>query len=271
MIEPQFPPPDPERASRIIKDVIELMQLSNDEATRNKVNRWLELTLYKACGMNRLPWWFARRLFACKIYEGQDVFDLQEGIDKLIGLYCPEKLQLKPIGFIIEQRSEWAYTYNHGNPDCYALYGGQIHLWPAPKEETLFIISYAQPVKIEQVPPEWEGCLLDGVIGFYGQYFDRSGLLKTPEDFTQRFIAGIKASRNEHFDTEAYHRYHHAEIRKGGLTSFLAYAETSMVDYENAIIKPAYSDAPGKVQILADKEQDNQRGVPFAQIPGDQQ
>lgn len=268
MIEPNYPPSDPERGKRIVSDVIGLMKLQNDESTRSKVNRWLELTLDKAQRMNRLPWWFARRLFACIAYPGQDVFDLQGDIDKVIALFCPKKLKLKPIGFILERRADGKL----GKPSFYALHGGRIHLWPAPQDEVLLAITFAKPLSVETVPPEWEGCLIDGVIGFYGKYFDRSGLLENPDEFSQRFMAGIKASRSEHFDTETYERHQENDITKSGLTSFRAYAEISMSDYENAIIKPAYSGSPAAVQILANQqnEKDNQRGTPFAQNPGEQ-
>lgn len=269
MIEPFHPTPDPDRSKRIVGDVIGLMKLNNNEATRSQVTRWLQLTLSKAQGMNRLPWWFARRLFACLAYPGQDVFDLQGQLDRTITLFCPNKLRLKPIGFILEKRAEGSL----GTPAFYSLHGARIHLWPAPKEETLFVITYTLPITADIVPPEWESCLIDGVIGFYGKYFDRSGLLENPEEFAQRFMAGIKASRSEHFDSESYERYQDFEITKGGLTSFLAYAETSMADYDNAIIKPAYDSVFGDIQILSNKDdfQKNQRGIPIAQIKGKNQ
>ena len=269
MIEPNFPPPDPERGKRIVSDVIDLMKLQNNEATRSKVNRWLELTLGKAQRMNRLPWWFARRLFACIAYPGQDVFDLQGDIDKVIALFCEKKLKLKSIGFILECRAEGKL----GKPLFYALHGGRIHLWPAPNDEVLLAITYAKPLTVEMVPVEWESCLIDGVIGFYGKYFDRSGLLENPDEFSQRFMAGIRASRSEHFDTESFDRHYETVITKPGLTSFQAYTEISMADYDNAIIAPSYNGKTGEIQILANKDEfkKNQRGISIAQIKGNRQ
>ena len=271
MIDPGYPEPDPERGKRIVSDVITLMKLSNDESTRTKVARWLSFTLFKAQRLNRLPWWFARRLFACMVYEGQDVFDLQGNLDKIINLYAPKKLGMKPIGFILDHRAEHNYQFNLGEPAFYAIHGGRIHLWPAPEKETLLVITYCIPVTASIAPPEWEGCLVDGIIGFYGRHFDQSGMLENPGEFTQRFMAGIKASRTEHFDSEAFERQVHCDITHSGLTSFRAYAETNTPAPENAIIKPAYDGAPGQIQILADSElmKQNQRGTPIAQIPGD--
>ena len=273
MIESGFPAPDPERAQRVVTDVIDLMKLTDNEATRTKVSRWLQFTLVKARQLSHRPWWFARRLFACMIYEGQDVFDLQGELDRIITLHCPRKLSLKPIGFITDHRAANDYQFNQGEPAFYALHAGRIHLWPAPEEETLLVITYCKPVTVEMVPAEWEACLVDGIIGFYGQHFDSSGLLDNPGDFTSRFTAGIKACRTEHYDSESFERPSHLNLTHAGLTSFRAYAETSMADYSDAIIKPAYDSSPGSIQILADINEikQNQRGTPIAQMPGDQQ
>ena len=275
IIEPQYPEPDPEREKRIVNDVISLMKLSNDEARRKMVTRWLEFTLTKAQRFNRLPWWFARRLFACMVYEGQDVFDLQGKLDRIIAVFCPLKLTIKPIGFIIEKRST-SHKYersNLGEPVYYALHSGRIHLWPVPDSAIMLAVTYSRQLSPDIVPVEWESFLLDGVIGLYGRHFDSSGLLENANEFTARFWEGLKASRNEHFDTESFERKDRDYPANQGMSVSQAYAEINSVDFENAILKPAYDGAPGEIQILANREkiQKNKRGTPIAQIPGDHQ
>ena len=275
IIEPQYPVPDPEREKRIVNDVISLMKLRDDEARRKMVTRWLAFTLTKAQRFNRLPWWFARRLFACMVYEGQDVFDLQGNLDRIISIHCPLKLTNKPISFIIEKRSI-SHKYdrsNLGEPIYYALHSGRIHLWPAPDDEIMLTVTYSKLLSPDIVPDEWESYLVDGVIGLYGRHFDSSGLLENANEFTARFWEGIKSSRSEHFDTQPFERKDRDSPNSQGMTVSQAYAETNSVDYENAILKPAYDGAPGKIQILANKDEiyKSQRGIPITQIPGDRQ
>ncbi len=57
-----------------------------------------------------------------------------------------------------------------------------------------------------------------------------------------------------------------------------AYGEVSSApiddqSFENAILKPAYNNAPGEIQILANKgsAQQNTRGTPITQIKGTHQ
>ncbi len=280
MIEPIYPPPDPERESRIVKDVISLMKLQNDKASTDRVARWLFLTLIKAQVYTRLPWWFARRLFACMVYPGQDVFDLQGELDKIISAFCPVKLNIRPMDYIINQRSS-AHTHQRndcGEPCYYAIHGGRLHLWPAPDEPMMLCVTYSLHLTPDIVPQEWESYLLDGVIGLYGRHFDSSGLLEKADEFVSRFYAGLKASRSEHYDSEAWERIDRANPTTRGMSASHAYGEVSSApiddqSFENAILKPAYNNAPGEIQILANKgsAQQNTRGTPITQIKGTHQ
>ena len=275
IIAPLYPAPDPGRRDRIVQDVIDLMKLRNDDIIKTKVRRWLEFTLTKAQRFNRLPWWFAGRLFACKVYEGQDVFDLQGQLDRFISLFCPGRLRAKSMDYILQQRAEADYYHqaNSGIPKYYALHGGRLHLWPAPDSEMMLCITYSIPLTTEIVPPEWEAYLVDGVIGLYGRHFDSSGLLEEASGFEAAFWDGIKTTRAVHFDTEPTNRRDDANPRKLADTLFGAYTETNFTDYKNAIIRPAYQAAAGQVQILANagEETSNTRGTSLMQIGGNQQ
>lgn len=275
MIDPLYPEPDPEREDRIISDVINLMKLRNDDAMKAMVKRWLQFTLVKAQRFSRLPWWFSRRLFACIIHEGQDVFDLQGELDRIIATFCPEKLAVRPIDYILEQRAN-AYTHsrsNCGEPVYYALHSGRLHLWPAPEKSTMLCVTYSKRMTADILPSEWESFLVDGIIGLYGRHFDSSGLLEDASEFTARFWEGLKTSRSEHFDTTAYERFDRAWPKSRSQSSSEAYGEISTAAFDNAILKPAYDNAPGSIQILADRDEmaKNQRGTPFAQIKGERQ
>ena len=274
IIEPLYPPPDPDRQERIVSDVIGLMKLRDDTDIQTRLRRWLHFTLVKAQRFNRLPWWFARRLFACKVYEGQDVFDLQGELDRFISVFCPGRLAATSMDTILQHRaaSDYYHQANSGLPTCYALHGGRLHLWPAPAEEMMLCITYSLPLAPAIVPPEWEAYLVDGVIGLYGRHFDSSGLLEDAGGFEASFWEGIKSTRAAHFDSEPCgpdltgpHRI--AE------TLFGAYTEVNTAGFTNAIIRPAYQAPSGQVQILADtgSETLNTRGTPLMQIGGDRQ
>ena len=275
IIEPLYPPPDLARRDRIVQDVIDLMKLRDDDIIKAKVRRWLEFTLTKAQRFNRFPWWFAKRLFGCKVYEGQDVFDLQGQLDRLIAIFCPGRLRAKPMDAIIERRTQADYYHqaNSGIPEYYAIHGGRLHLYPAPDREMMLCITYSIPLTPAIVPPEWESYLVDGIIGLYGRHFDSSGLLEEAAGFEAAFWEGIKSTRASHFDTEPTNRQDYANPRKLADTLFGAYTETNSTDYDNAIIRPAYQAAAGQVQILANEgdEAVNSRGVPIMQIGGDRQ
>ncbi len=275
IIEPLYPPPDPTRKERIVQDVIDLMKLRDDDVMKAKVRRWLGFTLTKAQRFNRLPWWFAKRLFGCKVYEGQDVFDLQGELDRLIGVFCPGRLRAKSMDTIIQRRAQADYYQqaNCGIPEYYALHGGRLHLWPAPDAEMMFCLTYSIPLTVERVPPEWETYLVDGIIGLYGRHFDSSGLLEEAAGFEAAFWEGIKSSRASHFDSESTSLVDHANPLSIAQTLFGAYTEVNSTDYHNAIIKPAYLASAGQVQILANKGQEgsNTRGTPIMQIGGDRQ
>ncbi len=274
MIEPIYPPPDPERESRICTDVIDLMKMQKTEESNQKVARWLQLTLAKAQRFNRLPWWFAKRLLGCRIFAGQDMFDLTGAMDRIIAAYCLEKLKHIPLGTIIQRRNnaDCHQRINSGEPRYYCFDGGRLHLWPAPDKDMLFIISYACPLEAAIVPAEWETILLDGIIGLYARFFDSSALVnkENGQEFLPRFWEGLKATRSHHFDSETFERQLEGTPKQHRETLYTAWAESALGSVGALRITPTLRGTPGDIQIPADKgmEHKNKPGVPITQIPG---
>lgn len=274
MIESDFPPTDAKRGARICQDVMELMKIRQDEQNVHLVGRWLELTLAKAKQFNRLPWWFARRFYACRIFAGQDLFDLSGDMDRVIAVYCLKKLSHIALSEIIERRhtANCYHRVNRGEPAYYCFDGGRLHLWPAPEKDMLLAISYSCPLKAEIVPAEWETILVDGIIGFYGRFFDSTGLInkETGAEFLPRFWEGLKATRSSHFDTEVYERFLKELPKQQGDTIYSLWAESALGSVGSLSLTPSVRGAPGEIQIPADEgmEHLNQPHVPITQIPG---
>ena len=274
MIEPNFPPTDPERGKRICRDVMDLMKIRKDEKTVHLVGRWLELTLGKAQRFNRQPWWFARRLYGCRIFPGQDLFDLTGDMDRIIAAYCLEKMQHISLGEILERRhkANCHHRINRGEPRYYCFYGGRLHLWPAPDNDMLMAISYSCPLDAAIIPDEWETVILDGIIGLYGRFFDSTGLInkENAQEFLPRFWEGLKATRQNHFDSEVFERTLKAYPRQQGETLYSLWAETTMGSVGSLSLTPSLQGKPGEIQIPADKgmEHLNKPGQPITQIPG---
>ena len=251
-----------------------LMKIRQDEKNIHLIGRWLELTLAKAQRFNRRPWWFAQRLYGCRIFAGQDMFDLTGDMDRIIAAYCLEKLKHIALGEIIERRH--TANYHHrvclGEPRYYCFDGGRLHLWPAPDTDMLLAIRYSCPLEAEIVPEEWETILLDGIIGFYGRFFDSTGLInkETGAEFLPRFWEGLKATRTQHFDTEIFERTLDAHPKQQGETLYALWAETAMGAVGTLSLTPSLRGAPGEIQIPADKgmEHLNKPRVPVTQIPG---
>ncbi len=274
MLAPTYPPPDPERGDRICQDVMNLMKIRQEEHNVDLVGRWLELTLAKAQRFNRLPWWFVRRLYGCRIYAGQDLFDLTGDMDRIIAVYCLEKLKHIALGEIIERRhtANCHHRVNLGEPRYYCFDGGRLHLWPAPDTDMLLAISYTSPLDVATVPEDWETVLFDGIIGLYGRFFDSTGLInkESAQEFLPRFWEGLKATRSQHFDTEMFERTLNDHPKQQGETLYSLWAESAMGEIGTLSLTPALRGTPGEIQIPADEgmEHLNKPGVPITQIPG---
>ena len=276
MIEPDYPKPDPDRPKRIVTDVINLLKLNDNERNRAMAAAWLKHVLVKARQTSKLPWWFQRRLFCCLAYPGQDVFDLQgDKLEAILSVYCPMKLEQKPAGYIIEHRAASAMDNlaNCGEPACYAQHGGRLHLWPAPEQPYPLQITYTAPITPECIPSSWETIVIDGIIGLYGRHFDSSGLLEDAAAFVERFYAALKQDRDcNNLDVIKCDQDPALPAMAGDSISS-AWLQINASAYEAEIIRPAYTDVAGAMQIRPNRDNTlmAQHGMPFVQIPGDRQ
>jgi hypothetical protein len=196
--------PDNAREARLVSDVADLLhEVPPSAETERKVKRWVQLVLEDAAMGRR--WWFLEHLSQGAIGAGEDVIDLRGDLDHVVALYCPTRLDNVPLAVIAEQRS-WAARRNLPNagwPTQYALEGGRrVHLWPAPQEAMPFAIHYTRPMSVELPPPGWDSILVNGVLGLFGQHFDRDALTQHPEYFEARYREQLKRARLEHHDVE---------------------------------------------------------------------
>lgn len=200
------PPPghgrDTGRTARLVSDVADLLhEVPPSAETTRKITRWLELVAQDAAQGRR--WWWLDHLSQGGIAAGADVIDLVGDLDRIVAVYCPLRLDNVPLGVIAEQRALATKDVrpNAGWPTHYALEGGKrVHLWPAPHEAMPFAVHYSRPADVQLFPPGWDVILFNGVMGLFGQHFDREALSQKPEYFESRYREQLKRARLEHHD-----------------------------------------------------------------------
>lgn len=196
-----FPAADDTREQRIVDDLKEFMKQRSDSDTRLK--KWIAHVLNDAKRYKR--WWFLEFLARTTIPAGCDVIDLKGDIDRVKGIWAPERLDIATVQQVTEKR---AFAIVNSKPNAgpvshYALEAGKrVHLWPAPEEEVNLWVLYQRPLEIQIVPAEWETIIFEGVIGKYGAYFDRDALLYEPRDYLNSYKMALREFDDGNFDRQ---------------------------------------------------------------------
>lgn len=240
----RFPYTDSAREARIVEDVADLLHEQPPSAeTARKIKRWIQHVLWDAAERRR--WWFLEAVAARWLNVGDDVVDLLGHAEHVIAVWAPRRLQWAPLGQVLEYRAAAREPgrVNGGPPARYALEAGRrLHLWPAPTARTAIAVLYTRPMHVALVPNNWEGIILDGILGKYGRHFDRDALTQDPEAFEARYEARLARSAvaTGHFDVERIERWMtelaaqsvDALSTAGGSTELLVPASVSGIGYQ---------------------------------------
>lgn len=240
----RYPYMDNAREARVVQDIAALL---HDDApstsTERKIKRWIEHVLLDAGERRR--WWFLEAVASRYLNPGDDVVDLVGHVEHLAAIWAPGRLQHMPLGQLLALRQDRLANggANAGTPTRYALEAGRrIHLWPAPATRIPFAVLYTRPMHITLVPANWEGIILDGVLGKYGRHFDRDSLTQDPAEFEARYERRLQrpSVATGHFDLEVIERWM-AEAAtqtgtslaaEGGSTELLVPASVSGLGYQ---------------------------------------
>ncbi len=240
----RYPWVDGDREARVLQDIADLLHESvpSSETTR-KAKRWIQQVLWDA--EERRRWWFLEATAARWLNAGDDVIDVQGHINQVAAVWAPKRLKQMPIGALLQLRQDRLANggLNTGEPQRYALEAGRrIHLWPAPAQRYPFCVLYTRPMHIALVPNNWEGIILDGVLGKYGRHFDRDALTQDPADFETRYERRLQRASvaTGHHDLEVIERWM-GELASqtgtsigalGGSTTLLVPQSVRGVDYD---------------------------------------
>lgn len=210
-----FPWQDSDREGRVIQDVLDTLRdnttytdLSADTDVTRRIKRWIVHVLNDA---NRRKWWFLENAASTTLTSKQDIIDLRGHVDKVSAVYCPQRLHKISLAKMTELRQK-AATYSRPNAATKATHyaieaGHRIHLWPCPSADVAFAVVYTRPIHIAIVPDAWEVIVLNGIIGMFGQHFDRDALVDNPQLFEKRYERQLRNARTEHYDVEIIERF----------------------------------------------------------------
>lgn len=196
----RYPFVDPDRESRIVQDVADMLHESLPASeTERKVKRWIQLVLWDA--ERRRAWWFLDAVASRWLNVGDDVVDLRGHVKSVASVWAPEKISHMPLGQLLEKRAEQSARNapNGGDVARYSLEAARrLHLWPAPAQRVPLIVLYRRPIHVAIVPDDWEEIILNGIIGRFGRHFDRDALTQDPQEFERRYESALRAEGNGH-------------------------------------------------------------------------
>lgn len=210
-----FPYQDSDREGRVIQDVLDTLrddvvyeELTEDTRLTRRIKRWIVHVLNDA---NRRKWWFLENVATTTINISQDIIDLRGHVDKIAAVYCPQRLHKITLSEMTELRQA-AATNSSANAASKATHyaieaGHRIHLWPAPSASISFAVLYTRKIHVAIVPDDWEVIILNGIIGMFGQHFDRAALVDNPELFEIRYNNQLIRAKTEHHDVEVIERF----------------------------------------------------------------
>jgi len=236
-----FPWQDSKREGRVIQDVLDILRdntiyedLSADTTLTRRIKRWIIHVLNDA---NRRKLWFLENVATAALATNQDIIDLRGHVDKITAVYCPQKLHKITLAQMTELRQA-AATNNSSNAATkathYALEAGhRIHLWPCPSAAVSFATLYTRKIHVAIVPDAWEVIILNGIIGMFGQHFDRDALVDNPELFELRYNGQLNRAHKEHNDVEIIQRF------KNELPALSNVVANSSTDTGTDVIMPA--------------------------------
>lgn len=199
---------------RVVGDLQELLHDKQDGMAA-RVRRWIAHVLVDAQG--RRKWWFLEKRTSAALALGADVVDLRGDVDKVVGLWAPDRLAVASLARLTEWRAAAASSANAGTVTHYALEflgpgrGVRLHLWPAPAAAVTLTVLYTRPMDLAALPPAWETLVVNGVLGRYGRHFDRDQLSQDPVEFERRYEVQLKQAAIAHHDLERVERYDAAE------------------------------------------------------------
>lgn len=240
----RYPGVDGDREARVIQDIADLLHESAPSSeTIRKAKRWIQQVLWDA--EERRRWWFLDAVASRWLNVGDDAVDIKGHINQVVAVWAPKRLQQMSLSELLQLRQDRLANggLNAGEPQRYALEAGRrIHLWPAPAKRYPFCVYYARPMHIALVPNNWEGIILDGVLGKYGRHFDRDALTQDPAEFEARYERRLTRSSvaTGQFDIEVIERWM-GELAsqtgtsiaaEGGSTALLVPFSVRGVDYD---------------------------------------
>lgn len=242
-----FPIADYEREARIVQDVADLLhEPSPSNETARKIKRWIGHVLSYVARKRR--WWFLDNVSSATLAAGADVVDMYGHLDRIIAVYAPQRLNKISLAQITELRQiAQANSRPNAAARCthYAIEAGRrIHLWPAPSATTPFATLYTRPIDCSLLPDNgWERIVLNGVLGQFGQHFDRDSLSENPAAFEQRFESQLRLETNDSWDIETLLRWSDTSDAVATVTA------SSATDTGTATLVPASLSGVGYVTI----------------------